>query len=367
MGIKELTKLIQSTQPQAIEAIETSHLEGWSIAIDTKLFLYKYVRGGIFMASTQTEIENVHLRGVLTIVSKMLELNMKPIFVFDGKTPQEKSSEVKNRIETANKNKQDFERAIENGETSRVEVLFKRTIPVTSKHQEETKKLIRLLGLPVVSAPFEGENQCASLVKSGFANAVATDDMDALPFGSPLTIRGIESINKSECNIRLYHLDKILSGWNMTMDQFLETCIMCGCDYTKRIPGIGIKKAYDGMKKHGSLHTFVQNLKKSKNNKVPQNYLEEAEIAKNAFKTQETHQFDQNNREHIELFEWKEPRFDELKTFLVEEKGVNQEFFDAEIKRLKLYLRGTVNRKRAREGSDSRVDDEPGDKYVRFE
>jgi flap endonuclease-1 len=65
----------------------------------------------------------------------------------------------------------------------------KGTVHVTPKHNEEAKRLLRLMGVPVVEAPTEAEAQCAELVKKGKAWAVGTEDMDALTFGAPVLLR----------------------------------------------------------------------------------------------------------------------------------------------------------------------------------
>lgn len=38
----------------------------------------------------------------------------------------------------------------------------------------------------------------------------------------------------------------------MKMLQFLEMCILSGCDYLPSIPGFGLKKAYLAIKQHGN-------------------------------------------------------------------------------------------------------------------
>ena len=57
----------------------------------------------------------------------------------------------------------------------------------------DAKHLVKLMGLPIVEAPGEAEAQCAELCKEGKAYASVTEDMDALTFGTPVLIRGLNS------------------------------------------------------------------------------------------------------------------------------------------------------------------------------
>jgi len=43
-------------------------------------------------------------------------------------------------------------------------------------------------------------------------------------------------------------------------DQFVDLCILCGCDYCDTIRGIGPKTAVKLMQKHGSLEKVLENL-----------------------------------------------------------------------------------------------------------
>ena len=43
----------------------------------------------------------------------------------------------------------------------------KRTVSMTKEHQEDCKRLLRLMGVPVVEAPCEAESQCAALARAG--------------------------------------------------------------------------------------------------------------------------------------------------------------------------------------------------------
>jgi hypothetical protein len=67
----------------------------------------------------------------------------------------------------------------------------RRVVRVTPTHVEECKKLLGLMGMPVVQAPAggEAEAQCAELCRAGKVFAVGSEDMDALTFGAPVLLR----------------------------------------------------------------------------------------------------------------------------------------------------------------------------------
>lgn len=65
-----------------------------------------------------------------------------------------------------------------------------RSIRVTPEMMEDAKKLVRMMGVPVIDAPCEAEAQCAKLVTMDLAFGTATEDMDALTFGTKFLLRG---------------------------------------------------------------------------------------------------------------------------------------------------------------------------------
>lgn len=42
------------------------------------------------------------------------------------------------------------------------------------------------------------------------------------------------------------------------MDQFIDFCILCGCDYVTRIGGFGSTSAYNAIKKYGTIEEVVK-------------------------------------------------------------------------------------------------------------
>ena len=62
------------------------------------------------------------------------------------------------------------------------------------------------MGVPYIQAPCEAESQCAQLVKAKLVDAVGTEDMDALTFGSTLLLRHLTFSEARKMPIKEFHL-----------------------------------------------------------------------------------------------------------------------------------------------------------------
>ena len=77
---------------------------------------------------------------------RMLESGMKPIYVFDGAPPEAKRDELSRRAGARGDAAADLAEAKEAGaDEEAVAKLAKRTVKVTKVHNEECKRLLRLL------------------------------------------------------------------------------------------------------------------------------------------------------------------------------------------------------------------------------
>lgn len=64
--------------------------------------------------------------------------------------------------------------------------------------------------------------------------------------------------------IQEFNLQTILSSMDLTMEQFVDLCILLGCDYCESIRGIGPKKSVELIQRHKSLDGILENLDKKK-------------------------------------------------------------------------------------------------------
>lgn len=170
-----------------------------------------------------------------------------------------KSGELEKRSERRKEAQESLDKAVESGNQEDIAKFNKRVIRVTQKHNDDCKKLLRLMGLPVIEAPSEAEAQCAQLCKDGKVHAVATEDMDALTFAAPRLIRHLSSGSGEQT--QEYNLEKVLKGLELeSQDEFIDLCILMGCDYCDSIKGIGGKKGLDLIKKHKTIEKIVEHL-----------------------------------------------------------------------------------------------------------
>ncbi len=81
--------------------------------------------------------------------------------------------------------------------------------------------------------------------------------MDALTFGTAVLLRGFN--NKKEPILEV-NSEEMLKELELSYDEFVDLCILCGCDYSQSIDGIGPVTAYKLIKEHKKLEDVVKKL-----------------------------------------------------------------------------------------------------------
>lgn len=193
-----------------------------------------------------------------------------------GKPPDMKSSELAKRGEKRQEAQNAVDAATEVGDVENIQKFEKRTVKVTKEHNQECQKLLGLMGIPYVISPGEAEAQCAALAKAGVVYAAGSEDMDTLTFNSPFLLRHLTFSEARKMPIMEISLGKVLEGLDFTMDQFVDLCILLGCDYCDSIRGIGPSRAVQLLKDHGSIEGVIKSLDPKKY-KIPEDWpFEEA-------------------------------------------------------------------------------------------
>lgn len=73
-----------------------------------------------------------------------------------------------------------------------------------------------------IKAPCEAEAQCTALVKAGKVFATATEDMDAITFGSNVLLRRLTFSEARKLPVQEIHFDKVLEGLELDHNEVLS-------------------------------------------------------------------------------------------------------------------------------------------------
>ncbi|KAI3627148.1 FEN1 [Malassezia furfur] len=116
------------------------------------------------------------------------------------------------------------------------------------------------MGIPWVVAPSEAEAQCAELARAGKVFAAGSEDMDTLTFGTPILLKNLTASEQKKLPVTEINLEKALEGLNMPMEQFVDLCLLLGCDYLDPVRGVGPKKALKLIQEFESLDRVLEHL-----------------------------------------------------------------------------------------------------------
>lgn len=256
---------------------------------------------------------------------RLIENGIKPVYVFDGKPPQMKSGELAKRAERREEAQKALDKATEAGDVEDMNKFNRRLVKVTKDHVSEAKELLKLMGVPYIEAPCEAEAQCAAMVKAGKVYATATEDMDALTFGTNVLLRHLTTSEARKLPVQEYAYDKVIAGLELSREEFIDLCILLGCDYCDSIKGVGPKKAIDYITKYKKIEEVLKNIDTTKYS-VPEdwNYQEARELFINP---------DVADPDTIEM-KWTEPDEEGLVAFMCGDRQFNEDRIRAGAKKL---------------------------------
>jgi flap endonuclease-1 len=249
------------------ESLALDELQGKQVAIDGNGELYQFLalirlRDGTPLKDSHGRITS-HLSGLFYRTTRLIaDYSMQLVFVFDGKPPLLKSTEIERRRGIKDRYELERDQAILAGDLAKAYSKATMTSRLSRDMVEEAKELLRLLGLPVVQAPSEGEAQASYMASTGAVWAAGSKDYDCLLFGAPrllrfLTISGKEFL-PSKGSFRpitpeVIDLHHMLSSYGITREQLIDLAILVGTDFNEGIKGIGPKKALKLVADFGSI------------------------------------------------------------------------------------------------------------------
>ncbi|CAD7697130.1 unnamed protein product [Ostreobium quekettii] len=152
--------------------------------------------------------------------------------------------------------------------------------------------------------------------------------MDALTFGTPRLARHLMAPSSQNKDILEIQLDRVLEELDVSQEQFIDLCILCGCDFCGRIAGVGPTTALKLMKEHGTIEEVVKHLEKKASKTIPDPYP--FKEARELFKS-----MDVLTGEQLPELKWGNVDEEQLVKFLVGEKSFSEDRIRKTIGKLK--------------------------------
>jgi flap endonuclease-1 len=248
MGV-DISDLIEARR------IALEDLTGRSIAIDAFNTLYQFLSmirqpDGTPLMDRDGRVTS-HLSGLFYRSAALLEIGIRPAYVFDGKPPELKKKTIEARKAAKVEAEKEWKKALEEGDFKRALSKATRTSKLDSDMIEESLSLLDAMGIPWIKAPGEGEAQMGHMARKGDVWAGASQDFDAILFGTPNLVRNLTLAGKRRLPSgktvdvfpEVVTLSEVLSALEVTREQLVDMGILIGTDFNEGVKGIGPKKS----------------------------------------------------------------------------------------------------------------------------
>lgn len=262
--------------------LDREELAGRRLAVDAHAELYQFlalirVADGSPLKDARGNVTS-HLSGLLFRTTRLIsDLQVQPVFVFDGKPPELKGAEIERRREIKERYQREYEEALAAGDLERAFSKATMTSRLTPPMVEDAKRLLTLLGIAHVQAPGEGEAQAAFMAARGDAWAACSKDYDSLLFGAPrlvrfLAVSGREFLPSKGTSRavppEVIETAGLLAHLGISRDQLVDLALLIGTDFNEGVRGVGPKTALRLIRQYGRIEELPDEVRE----RVPPHY-----------------------------------------------------------------------------------------------
>jgi flap endonuclease-1 len=245
--------------------VKLEDLSGKIIAVDAYNAIYQFLSiirqpDGTPLKDSTGKVTS-HISGLFYRTANLIEMGIKPVYVFDGKSPDLKAAEIERRRQVKVEAVTNYAKAAEKGDIEKMRMYAQASTSMKNYMLADSQKVLDLMGVPWIQALEEGEAQAAHMNKKGDADYCASQDYDSLLFGAykllrNVTISGRRRRGKAFVEVvpEVVELSKTLSECGLTREQLIDVGILIGTDFNPEgVKGIGPKTALKLIKQYGNL------------------------------------------------------------------------------------------------------------------
>lgn len=306
MGIAKLNKYFtDNCNKDAIKKIHLKELKSKIIVIDVSIYMYKFLSNGDL-------IEQMYL-----FISILKNYSIIPIFIFDGKPPQEKREILMKRYIEKKQAEKDCkvleesleqELTLEEKEEMKKQILSlkKKSIRIKEEDIENVKKLMKAYGVQYLNAVQEADQLCGYLANKENVYGCISDDMDMFMYNCKYVLRHLSLLNHTAV---VYDRMKICKNLNVNSKDLQDILLTAGSDYSIKnnytvIQAFDKYKEYREMNNNDSYLEYIKITDKT----IDIEKLYQLKILVNSLKNTRTSISDVNSEENrIELKSLLEP------------------------------------------------------------
>jgi flap endonuclease-1 len=255
MGVRGLSSCLRWATPSASKSPDWADYKGKKIGIDILGLLYK------------AKAQRTHILVYLSqFMVRCRQYGIVPVPIYDGKPPDEKRpmllKRAERRTEAATKLAviQEAKQQVQIPEIRRLviekelQTLENIANYLTSEERELSKQFFYSCGVMSYNASGEADNILAYLARRGMINAVISNDYDLLARGvQVLLVPELYALPGDRSGWKEYTLSRILTESSLSYEQFVDMCVLMGCDYNSMYKGIPYKSAFWLVKYGGGL------------------------------------------------------------------------------------------------------------------
>ncbi|KAI9440023.1 PIN domain-like protein [Lactarius indigo] len=107
---------------------------------------------------------------------------------------------------------------------------------ITQQMIAQIMVMLRLFGIPYITAPMEAEAQCAALVELGLVEGIITDDSDVFLFGGARVYKNMFNQSKT---VECFFLADFARELGLDRERLVQLAYLLGSDYVEGLPGVG--------------------------------------------------------------------------------------------------------------------------------